>query len=333
MRGAAIWFARQITELDTAPDLIFTCDMLNVADLRALLPVKIRSLPIVTYFHENQLTYPIPDEADRDFQYGFTNITTCLTSDEVWFNSEYHREAFLAAVDALLKKMPDFVPPDVVGMIREKSRVMYPIVEEPPADIDRCSKPSGEPPVLLWSHRWEYDKNPEPFFNSLIELDRRGVDFRLVLLGETFRDAPAIFDEARAILEPRILHAGFAPDRRAYWQWLCRSDIVVSTAIQENFGISIVEAILAGCRPLLPNRLSYPELLPAERREAYLYENDAGFADALSTAIQSWTLDRADERLVSETLERFTLRGVGVDYDERFSHLASGGDFDEKPAI
>jgi len=48
----------------------------------------------------------------------------------------------------------------------------------------------------------------------------------------------------------------------------------VSTAIQENFGIAVVESVLAGCWPLLPNRLSYPELLPDWARPLCLYSSE-----------------------------------------------------------
>ena len=38
---------------------------------------------------------------------------------------------------------------------------------------------------------------------------------------------------------------------------------MLSTARHEFFGVAVVEALLAGCLPWLPDRLSYPELLPA----------------------------------------------------------------------
>ena len=35
--------------------------------------------------------------------------------------------------------------------------------------------------------------------------------------------------------------------------------MVVSFALQENFGIGVNEAVKLGCIPVLPNRLVYPE--------------------------------------------------------------------------
>jgi len=207
MRGAAIWFAEQLGK--TPPevvDLIFTNDMLSVADLRALMPAALRRCPIVCYFHENQLTYPLAKEDERDYHFGFTNITSCLASDEVWFNSSSHREAFVAAVQDLLHKMPDYVPEDVVGRIKKRSCVCWPLVEPPPPDCTDRARVADGPPTILWNHRWEYDKNPEPFFRTLFRLDAAGVDFKLVLLGESFRRIPTVFAQAWGLLARRITH-------------------------------------------------------------------------------------------------------------------------------
>jgi hypothetical protein len=61
--------------------------------------------------------------------------------------------------------------------------------------------------------------------------------------------------------------------RRQYINWLARGSIVISTAQQENFGISIVEAIRYGCIPLLPARLAYPEIIPAQYHPDVLYRS------------------------------------------------------------
>ena len=274
MRGAAIWFARELASGPPADiDLMFVTDMMSVADLRALLPQMLRACPLVCYFHENQLTYPLADEADRDYQYGFTNITSCLASDFVWFNSETHRAAFLEGAKRLLRKMPDHVPHGVLEDIDRKSCVCLPLVEPPP---NAPSGRSGEiPRTILWNHRWEYDKDPETLFEVLLRLDADGVDFRLAILGESFREIPPVFSRMMERLESKIVHMGHAEDRADYWRVLGAADIVVSTAIQENFGISIVEAILSGCVPVLPNRLSYPEVIPTAWHGDCLYHGPA----------------------------------------------------------
>ena len=276
MRGSAIYFAEQLAgqqqeELDSV-DVIFTSDMTAVADLRALLPGALQNKPIVCYFHENQLTYPLPDESDRDYQYGFTNITSCLASDVVWFNSQYHRDIFLEAVEGLLKKMPDYVPVGIGQAIQERARIMPLGLAEELFALPRAKK-NGQTVTILWNHRWEYDKNPDDFFEVLFDLDRAGVDFRLIVAGENFRAAPPIFAAAEKVLAHRIDYFGYVRGRGDYLKLLRKADVVVSTAIHEFFGLSVLEGIAAGCYPLLPNRLSYPELLPKEIHEQHLYKD------------------------------------------------------------
>lgn len=55
--------------------------------------------------------------------------------------------------------------------------------------------------------------------------------------------------------------------KRDYYHLLSRAKVVVSYALQENFGYGIMEAVRLGCIPVLPNRLVYPEFYPKE----YLY--------------------------------------------------------------
>ena len=185
MRGSAMWFADRLKDTPAGRfDVLLTCDMTSVADLRALLPRSLRSLPVVCYFHENQLTYPLSPHDWRDYQFGLTNISSALASEAVWFNSQTHQDAFLSAVAKLLKQMPDFVPPETVDAIAARSTICYPAVDVP-SPVDRVERLSADRPVrILWSHRWEYDKNPEAFFGAIFRLLDSGARFELVLLGE-----------------------------------------------------------------------------------------------------------------------------------------------------
>jgi hypothetical protein len=57
---------------------------------------------------------------------------------------------------------------------------------------------------------------------------------------------------------------------------------VVSTALHEFQGLSVLEASQAGCLPLVPDRLCYPEMYPADCR----YDPDV--PDSLETRLTTW---------------------------------------------
>ncbi len=279
MRLAAPYFAQRLHELKKMYDFILCSTFVDVAAFRGLAPSWVNEVPVLTYFHENQFAYPTQVHYERDFHYALTNMTTALASDCIAFNSQYNLDSFLSGIEKLHKKSHDLKLDDPVNEIRGKSKVIYPGIDF--SDIDDAKKAGDTgPPVILWNHRWEHDKNPELFFKTLFDLDRAGIAFSLVILGEKFQQHPLVFEEARENLSQRILHCGYIKSRREYAKWLKRSTIVVSTSNHEFFGMSVIEAVRAGCRPILPARLSYPELFPRE----YLY-NENEFAARLKDAV------------------------------------------------
>ncbi len=287
MRHAAITFAKQVNDLvknGEEWDVLFCSDMLNLAEFCGLANKSIRQLPKVVYFHENQLTYPVQVASERDYQYCMTNITTAVAADAVWFNSAFHRDEFLEAIAKFLKRMPDYQPVEVVEQIRQKSSVHPPGIDpvkrvqvQPVLATEHTSPRFTSPVRILWAARWEHDKNPEDFFAAMKTLKKKGLDFRLNVIGEQFRDQPEVFGWAKEYFADHIDRWGYQPSRDEYATALAESDIVVSTANHEFFGIGMLEAITAGCHPLLPNRLSYPSIIESlvedeQQRQAYLYD-------------------------------------------------------------
>lgn len=269
MHGGAISIAKQLEKEEA--DVLITSDMIDLGLLKSLLPEQLKNKPIYLYMHENQLTYPwSPDDIDtelkRDRHYGFMNYTSALCADKIFFNSRYHLNSFIAALPEFLKAFPDHRNLETVDLIQEKSSVLYLGMDL--SRFDEYKKEwNNEVPVIVWNHRWEYDKNPDEFFSTLIELKHEGVAFELVVLGESYNKAPKVFEKAKEELNDRIIHWGFAASFKEYAYWLWRSDILPVTSIQDFFGGSIVEAMYCDCYPLLPNRLAYPEHI----EEAYLY--------------------------------------------------------------
>lgn len=281
MRGAALYFVRQIRNLSDY-DLILASDMMNLTDFMALAGKKIP--PVVLYFHENQLSYPLSPRQKSDRHLELTNIISAVAARRVLFNSRFHLTAFLRAAKHLVRQMPDTRPGWVLDAIQKKAQVVYPGCwfdkTEPMVFSEKIS-----PPLVVWNHRWDFDKKPEIFFDALTRIQKKEIDFSLALLGEAPGKYPSIFDTAKEQFKTELVAFGFEPLHSRYLSWLQKGTVVVSCAIQENFGISVVEAIRKGCFPLLPDRLSYPEIIPDHLHGHTLYKSKKSFAEKLEHAL------------------------------------------------
>lgn len=313
MRLSGPWLANELTGIGNPLDYrcLLCSTFVDVASLKGLLPEWAKGLPICTYFHENQFAYPVQVEEERDLHFAMTNVTTALASDRLAFNSAYNLETFLQGCHQLLKKCPDMRLPDLEEKIRAKSSILHPGLDFRAIDQASAPKEKKSSPVIVWNHRWEHDKNPAQFFEAMFALDRLGLDFKLVVLGESFRNQPEIFAEAEERLRHRTLKFGYAESRPDYGKWLHRGDVVISTSGHEFFGISVIEAVRAGCRPLLPNRLAYPELFPAE----YLY-GEGELVDRLMVALKDGGLEAGTAFGLTE---RFSWQKISGRYNDWLS--------------
>lgn len=322
MHGGAVTLAEKFLELQKVPDLILATDMLDLSTFLGLTRSRSQGIPVGLYFHENQLTYPwSPADADvklkRDNHYGFVNYTSALVADRVFFNSSYHLESFLGALPAFLRSFPDKRNFSTIDQIRAKSSVLHLGMDlsgnEP---IDQAAKSETAPKLLLWNHRWEYDKGPEEFFQTLIELKEEGIPFELAVLGQSYSKVPAIFETARAALSDRILQWGYSED--GYLHWLQKADCLPVTSRQDFFGGSVVEAMYHNCWPLLPDRLAYPEHIPKAHQSEVLYP-EGGFKHALKRYLTSPFPPHQPQKWV----EQYDWKKSADQYDLAFGNMAS----------
>ncbi len=311
MRLAAPYYADLFRKKGRAvgaePCCLLCSSFVDVAAFRALAPAWLRQLPLFIYFHENQFAYPMQVDHERDYHFALTNYTTALAADHIAFNSRYNLETFLAGCRDLLKKNQDIPLADLEETIVAKTVILHPGVDF--SDIDGAGRgPRREIPAIVWNHRWEHDKNPEMFFEALFELAGQGVRFRLFVLGQSFAAGPAVFEKARRELRDQIVQFGYVRSRQEYISWLQQGALVVSTARHEFYGISVIEAVRAGCRPLLPRRLSYPEIFP----DKFLFE-DSEFTCRLAAALCSGPLSESESRSLTE---RFSWQYVSAPYQQ-----------------
>ncbi|HSM46000.1 MAG TPA: DUF3524 domain-containing protein, partial [Acidimicrobiia bacterium] len=287
-------------------------DMVDLAHFRTFARPFIGDVPTVLYFHETQLTYPTSG-GGSDVSYSMTNWLSALAADRVLFNSGYHQDVFFEHLPELLSQPPDHTHVHLVDTVRAKSEVL-------PVGVDLSwvveTDRLGRTPRVLWNHRWEFDKDPDRFAEAVVELSQSGVDFELVLVGYRPTRPPEALERIRAVAADRIVHDGEAPVD-LYRKLVASCHIVVSTAVQEFFGISVVEAIAAGSRPVLPHRLSYQWLIPDQFHDLVLYP-DGGFTEALATAIDHPSLPPG----LAESMHRFSWTTMAPEYDRRLAEIA-----------
>lgn len=283
------------------PDFILATNLMDLTQFKGL--TGWYDIPHVLYVHENQLDYPLSPGEKRDFHYVWKDYMNFLTADRLIFNSNYNLESFLTKFKEFTPRLPDNKPRDPSEKFRAKSLVIPPGCQmiqtfesyDARRHIDSADAPLS--PVILWNQRWEHDKNPEAFFAFLKELQTRKIAFKLILLGESYKDSPTCFDDARENFKLELLHYGYAEGRDEYEAWLQKSDFVISTAMQENFGISVVEAMSAGAIPLLPKRLAYPEVLPSEFHAPCLYSDSIEMIEKFRLLMDSNTRNTMSSRI------------------------------------
>ncbi|WP_203301665.1 tRNA-queuosine alpha-mannosyltransferase domain-containing protein [Marinobacter sediminum] len=241
-------------------DLLLVTSMVDLVSIRGLHP-HLAATPAVLYMHENQFAYPESQGQHASVDPQMVNLYSALAADVVLFNSDWNRRSFLEGVARLYRKLPDGVPSETLGQLADKSQVL-PVPIEDRLFVDRTEPLNRTCPHLLWNHRWEYDKGPDRLLLLLDELEKRGQDFRLSVVGQTFRQQPEAFDGIRQRHSERIQHWGFLPSRSDYDRLLAEADVVISTALHDFQGLAMLEAMAGGCLALAPERLAYPEYVP-----------------------------------------------------------------------
>jgi glycosyltransferase involved in cell wall biosynthesis len=362
LRGGALPLADKIINWIAQhgqPDLLLISGLVDVAELLGLVRRQLSNeAAVVVYQHESQLVYPV---ADGIFDQGaaLRNWMSWCAADLVLFNSYYHLRAVGEALPGFINNLPDKTHLPKLDEVVSKFEV-FPVgvdlaevttADDPPAndveihldevlgrprddehvsgfaDHDSIPEfaPSSGPPVILWPHRWERDKDPASFLRALDKVVAAGLEFRLVLAGQDPPSGSASAAADRAEVAKRFedwtLSAGEL-GRPEYLAALRRCDLVVSCARHEFFGVAVVEAIASGCVPLLPDDLSYPELIRAPWHDAVLYEPGT-FGTRLVDAVARIDELRGATVGLSDSMRRFGWEAVGPVYDERFDAIVN----------
>lgn len=286
IRGNGLYWSMKCREALASCDLVLATSMVDLSTLKGLVPT-LANTPSLLYFHENQFAFPISQAGVQAHQRGqadavaamMVQLYAALAADRLLFNSHYNQESFFAGLADLLKKLPDYIPPKVVESLQAKSKVLhvpvsFPLKKIAPKEItikETALKESKQTRSVVWNHRWEYDKGPDRLL-ACIEAIPESTECTFHIVGQSFRQTPAEFESIRELLNARqwLGHWGYIADESDYQHLLRDASCVLSTAIHDFQGLSVLEAVEQQCIPVVPDRLAYRELFTA----AYRYKTD-----------------------------------------------------------
>lgn len=319
MRGAAVTMADDVREMWSKGrrwDVIVASTFLNLAEFYGLARTAAAGTPSIVYFHENQMVYPQRVEREWDLHFPLTNVTSALAATRCVFNSEFTRDTFISGIRPLFETFPDHLPANVDGRVREKSLVLPPPLDD--TEATGYEPVRGDVCRVVWPHRWEHDKNPEEFFAAIAALAQEGLDFEVAVAGQVFDDRPEVFEHAASVLGDRLVHFGEPRSREEYLRLLASSDVAVSTADNEFFGLAMMEAAYLGCYPVVPDRLVYPELYPAQMR----FDS----VEQLTARLRSLIVDRPEPGAARPLAEKYTWSKMASRYRDLLEQtLGEGG--------
>ncbi len=344
LRGGALPLGEKISmwiDRYGQPDLLLISGLVDVAELLGLARRNLSpDVGVVIYQHESQLVYPVADGC-YDNGAALRNWMSWCAADLVLFNSYHHMRAVNEALPGFVRSLPDLTHVPALDNVMSKFEVFpvgvdlsrigpgsdpsQPIDEQPDGDLEIDEGvDESDRPVILWPHRWERDKDPAAFLGALRKVRDEGLDFGLVLAGQDPPSGSTVATEERTAVEEEFADQIVASGefRRAdYLRHVAKSDLVVSCARHEFFGVAIVEAVSSGCVPLLPNALSYPELIRPPWHPTVLYEPGT-FGTRLVDAVRRIDELRDETVGLAQSMRRFDWSTMAPIYDQRFAAVA-----------
>ncbi len=314
LRAGSVFFANQLEKNHPTVDVIVASSPIDLAGVIGCSSGSFRNKPFILYMHESQFGYPPGLKGPPAEHLLATDFNAIKASTLTLVASNYHRKLLKEALTEFAEELfLGYTTEALAGFHIDTLPIGVDLIEPRRNDLSGAHR-------ILWNHRWSADKDPEGFVSAIKKLERENYDFEVIAIGPVERSGSTQFLRLKKILGSRLIASG-EQSRNSYINCLQTADIVCSTSRHEFFGVSVVEAISAGARPLLPNRLSYPELVPGHLSDSFLYSGD--IYDSLAPLLMTKRSELHEHRdALIEHVEHFNWRSLVHDYDDVIDNVA-----------
>lgn len=244
---------------------------------------RLTGVPVVTHVHEA--------EANASRALRAALALPLLLSRGILTNSRFSADTLAAALPAL----------------RGRATVLYNGVPGPAAPVPPREDLAGGLRIL-YVGRLSHRKGVDVAVDALLRLRRDGVPARLSIVGAVFPG----YEAYEAGLRRQVAAGGadgavtFHGFQKVIWPFLAQSDVVVvPSRLDEPFGNTAVEAVLASRPVIVSNTSGLREAAAGYRSAQFVEPGDAApLAAALASVAAGWRDYRADAALDAAEAER-----------------------------
>lgn len=189
------------------------------------------------------------------------------TCDKVFMGTEFHKELFC------VQRLDHYTAHHLQDRLVVTGNPWR--TDEVRSQVENYTE---RPIDILFPHRPDKEKQPGVFVDLLLGTDYHKSMEVLFTTGRSQYRSTNDPDSVARIMQ--LVGEGWAKiavglNPLAYYKICRQAKVTVSTALEETFGYAMIEAMAQGSFPLMPNRLSYPELVQGDRR--FLYNDESEF--------------------------------------------------------
>ena len=165
---------------------------------------------------------------------------------------------------------------------------------------------SGRDPVVVWSSRWDAEKDPRFFLaviDELLGVRKVDVTFKVCTSARQLKSNDSRLLTALAECAARHgghrvqLHANLSKEQ--YYSHLCSAKIQFNCALQDFVPITLQEASVAGCYPIYPYFRAMPETFQGRTEFMYGHKDVKHAADMIEDVLARddlWTKEAIEAR-------------------------------------
>jgi glycosyltransferase involved in cell wall biosynthesis len=251
--------------------------------------------PAIVAQHHYIIHRSLPYPFDGLFPRLWAQMGGTLAADKVVFNS-------LHCLKMAEESFGEFLLPSKLDEMRAKSEVLpFGLVDERLFEMPIAPHPK---PVVIYNHRFESYKRHHVTAACLKDLRAAGHDFE-VWVTQTKDQKVGDFPVDKVVGHPDYL---------TYLQRIAVPGLNTINSVHETFCISVLDSIALGQLPVVPNSLTFPELVPPDY--PYLFGSDTEQTAMLSEILATWpeAYNRWSGRLREWARETFSLEAYCTRY-------------------